>query len=126
MNIAVAILGKCKNYPNCRVSKNCITPAPPLECRLQTEEIKTSFPDYGERCEKVRYYWNAKQTFEQVVKGLSGTVNTNRDLGLFVIKEGTVGKDWATFYDGNIIRSYCSSKTLYGHQIYRIIYRYNT
>lgn len=114
MNIVVAILGKCDNYPNCRVSKNCVTPVPPTKrnCWYHPDEKD------GQRCGQVPTYWNAKQYFKEIEKRLYG-VNTNKDLGLFVIKDGTVGKDWATFYDGNIIRSYCSNKT----RGYRIIYR---
>ena len=106
MNIAVAILGKCKNYPNCRVSKNCITPVPP------TEEHCWYHPDEKnyQRCGQIPAYWNAKEYFEAIrgrLHGFDGT-NINRDLGLFVIKDDS---NWATFYDGNIIRSYCSTKT---------------
>lgn len=119
MNIAVAILGKCDNYPNCRVSKNCINPVPPTKrhCWYHPDEKN------NERCGQVPIHWDAKDYFEEVDATLriSRGVNTDNDLGLFVIKESN---DWATFYDGNIIRSYCSKKTDRGG--YRIIYRYNT
>ena len=114
MNIAVAILGKCDNYPNCRVSKN---------------KYPDSCFDVG-----VGGRGNAKELFIATEKRLSGSllrprqisakVYPNKDLGLFIIKDGKVGKDWATFYDGNIIRSYCSKKSE-GSRGYRIIYRYN-
>ena len=108
MNIAVAILGKCDNYPNCIVSKNI----------------------YPDSCFDADSGGSAKQTFINTEERLSGAllrpgeislvsrVNPNKDLGLFVIKT----KDWAAFYDSNIIRSFCSKKLSRG---YRVIYRYN-
>ena len=83
MNIAVAILGKCKNYPNCRVSKNCITPAIPTKehCWDHPDEIN------GKRCGRVpTAYWNAKEYFQVIEGRLSGTVNVIRLCRVMLIK----------------------------------------